>query len=304
MYMQWSQSLKRITTKRNLRHHQIARVLCSNVWTVFWTSINPHLYLNTNLQRAMQQDGLLFLRENPHYIHEGLESICKYSDVRDQDAGCKQPSNYLTDISPVMEEDVGKTIRQSPSKSCYYSILFPIITRIIRLSLSSSTVPTSFKIAAVAPILNKFKCSHTQELPCYFQLIFPIQGPWKSGSKTTSLTQGYQWSSWDNVVHLPTAPFYWDCHPLRAKWSPMRSLDQKILVAMVVIDLSAAFDAVNHSILLHLLSKHYGIKRNTHAWLKSYLTDRRQFITIKGERSEEEGKCCDATQGSALGPNL
>ena len=41
-----------------------------------------------------------------------------------------------------------------------------------------------------------------------------------------------------------------------------------------------------------------------HAWISSYLTDRKQFITIKGERSKETLKDCDVPQGSILGPNL
>ena len=47
-----SQSLKIITSKRKLMHPQTARVLCSNVSTIFWTSINPHLYRNMNPQRS------------------------------------------------------------------------------------------------------------------------------------------------------------------------------------------------------------------------------------------------------------
>ena len=83
-----------------------------------------------------------------------------------QDAGCKQLSNYLTNFAPVTEEDVGKFIMHSASKSCCLDPVptqivkqcldtLPIITLIINLSLSSLTVPTFFKIAAVAPPLKK-----------------------------------------------------------------------------------------------------------------------------------------------------
>ena len=82
------------------------------------------------------------------------------------------------------------------------------------------------------------------------------------------------------------------------------ALDRKQCVAMVMIDLSAAFDTVNHDILLHRLSERYGIKGNVHKWLQSYLTGRKQFVTIKGERSSEISKHCDVPQGSVLGPNL
>ena len=48
IYTELLNKVKGVTTKRKLRHPEIARVLCSNVSTVFLTSINPHLNLNMN----------------------------------------------------------------------------------------------------------------------------------------------------------------------------------------------------------------------------------------------------------------
>ena len=73
---------------------------------------------------------------------------------------------------------------------------------------------------------------------------------------------------------------------------------------MVCLDLSAAFDTVHHETLLNRLSQRYGIKETAHTWLRSYLINRQQFITIKGERSELQKKSCDVPQGSVMGPNL
>ena len=86
------------------------------------------------------------------------------------------------------------------------------------------------------------------------------------------------------------------------------SLDQNQCVAMMINDdwSISSFCTVNHSILLHQLqlSECYGIKGYAHTWLKYYLTDRRQFITIKGERSKKQAKFCDVPQGLALCLNL
>ena len=73
---------------------------------------------------------------------------------------------------------------------------------------------------------------------------------------------------------------------------------------MVMLDLSAAYDTVNHATLLDRLFRRYGIRDNAHAWVSSYLKDRRQFVIIKGERSDEKVKDCDVPQGSVLGPTL
>ena len=82
------------------------------------------------------------------------------------------------------------------------------------------------------------------------------------------------------------------------------ALDRQECVMMAMLDLSAAFDTVNHETLLNRLFTRYGIRGMAHNWLKSYLTDRRQFVTIAGEQSEEHQKDCDVPQGSILGPYL
>jgi hypothetical protein len=79
---------------------------------------------------------------------------------------------------------------------------------------------------------------------------------------------------------------------------------RKECVLMAMLDLSAAFDAVHHKTLLDHLSVHYGITDNAYAWIKSYLTDRKQFVSIQGHRSQERSKDCDVPQGSVLGPNV
>ena len=82
------------------------------------------------------------------------------------------------------------------------------------------------------------------------------------------------------------------------------ALDEKKCVVIVIIGLSTAVDMVNHAILLQRLTQHYRITGSAHAWLRSYLTERKQFVTIKVEQSEVQNKYCDVPQGSVLGSNL
>ena len=84
----------------------------------------------------------------------------------------------------------------------------------------------------------------------------------------------------------------------------MTSFEKGQFTLRVFIDLSKAFDTVNHNILLHKL-EFYGIRGKCLSWFKSYLKDRQQFVSLG---SYENSICriitCGVPQGSILGPLL
>ena len=68
--------------------------------------------------------------------------------------------------------------------------------------------------------------------------------------------------------------------------------------------MSAAFDTVDHGILLERLEKTHGIKNSALRWIKSYLTDRTQTVVVHDIRSSTKQLVRGVPQGSVLGPVL
>ena len=71
----------------------------------------------------------------------------------------------------------------------------------------------------------------------------------------------------------------------------------------VYLDLAKAFDKVSNQRLLRKVSS-YGIKGNLLNWIESFLTDRQQYVTVKGHSSDWKDELSDVPLGSVLGPLL
>ena len=71
----------------------------------------------------------------------------------------------------------------------------------------------------------------------------------------------------------------------------------------VFVDLEKAFDTVNHNILLKKL-EHYVIRNIANRWFESYLSDRKQFVSLGCTYSNNLPITCGVPQGSILGPLL
>ena len=82
------------------------------------------------------------------------------------------------------------------------------------------------------------------------------------------------------------------------------AIDNNESVILLLLDLSAAFDTVDHSILLSRLRDRFGVNGTAAAWFESYLTSRTQFVRVNDCRSTQRSLERGVPQGSVLGPLL
>jgi hypothetical protein len=222
-----------------------------------------------------------------------------------------------SDFKPVtVVESVHKLIMASHNKSnkldpiptelvkAAGGLLAPLVTSIIQASLKEGHVPDLLKVALVSPIIKKtsLDCNNLKNYRPVSNLAFI--------SKLLEKVVACQLNE-HLVLNNALEPYQsayctgrsTESALLRVHNDIILALSDKRAVLLVLLDLSAAFDTVDHELLLSTLS-HLGIKDTVQQWFRSYLTNRVQHITLSNERSDSKSLTCGVPQGSVLGPVL
>lgn len=79
-------------------------------------------------------------------------------------------------------------------------------------------------------------------------------------------------------------------------------MDNQEVTLLVLLDFSAAFDTIEHSILLNVLEGDFEVSGTTLKWFDSFLSDHKQRVLISGKASDYFILNCGALQGSCMGP--
>ena len=145
-------------------------------------------------------------------------------------------------------------------KKCIDEIL-PSIVRLVNTSLRSGRFPDSFKEAAIRPILKKpnLQADKFQN----YRLVSNLQFVSKIIEK--EVMARLEEHIVDNNLHDPSQSAYKKCHStetalLKINNDILESLDRKHCTILVSLDLSATFDTVDYTILLHRLNNDFGIE--------------------------------------------
>ena len=221
------------------------------------------------------------------------------------------------DFTNVTPEDVKKIVMNTKATTCQLDpvptsflkvlidVLLPIWTTIANMSFKEGHFPDELKLALILPLLKKigldpeiFKhfrpvsnlayLSKLMERLAASQLLHHID--------IKGLHELYQ-SSYKKFHSTETAL-------LKIQSDILSALDNKKCVLLILLDLSAAFDTIDHSVLLSRLKADIGISGKVFQWFKSYLKGRKQALLIDGVRSALLDLLFGVPQGSVLGPLL
>ena len=227
-------------------------------------------------------------------------------------------SNLVFDsFAPVTEEDVRKVILSSKPTTCpldpiptpllieNLDILLPTITKFVNDSLVHSIFPEIFKSAVVRPLLKKSNLdkNNLKNYRPVSNLAFI--------SKIIEKLVLNQIFDHLNSHHLlsDNQSAYRPHHStesalLKVTNDILLSLDKGDVTVLTLLDLSAAFDTVDHEILFSTLQTHFGIFGTALSWFKSYLSNRTQSVFIDNQKSDSKILVFGVPQGSVLGPIL
>ena len=183
-----------------------------------------------------------------------------------------------------------------------HNICYPL-KEIINLSFATGVYPDKLKIAKVIPI---FKNKGDQLLVSNYRPISLLSNINKIFEKLV-FSRLYSFLTLHNCIYDLQFGFrakHSTNHALLSLTEMIReALDNSDFACGIFIDLQKAFDTVDHQILLKKL-EHYGVRGLANNWFRSYLTNRKQYVSVNGYNSTEQNMNYGVPQGSVLGPLL
>ena len=215
------------------------------------------------------------------------------------------------------EEEVLKIIKSTPNKSCdldpvptslvldCIGVLLTPITNIVNYSRQEGSFPSCFKTAHVTPLLKKAGLDRNilKNYRPVSNLSYISKLIEKAVTRQINEHIAREGISKENqsayrVFHSTETAL------LKIQNDIATSMNKGTAVGLVLLDLSAAFNTIDHSILFNCLQHWYDIDGVVLKWVQSYLISRKQRIRIDGHLSDAFQLPYGVAQGSVLGPQL
>ena len=303
-------------TKASFHRHRIAAADTKELFNIVDSISGSKKSLTKILPNDIETDNLPdvfanFFTDKIIKIRNSLQNVSSYVE------SSASPQCTLDTFEIFSLSEIHKIVSQMPSKSCELDpmptqlvkenidVLAPLLQRIVNSSFQSGVFPEQCKSAIVRPLLKKLgldpnilknyrplsNCSFLDKFmeKCAFMRL--------NSYLTTNNLYGKFQSAYREGHSTETAL-------LRVMNDVVLSLDVQHDVILVLLDLSAAFDTIDHDILLERLRSRYGICGKAHDWFETFLRGRTQRVSVGSMVSECHSLTYGVPQGSVLGPVL
>ena len=237
----------------------------------------------------------------------GHEFLPKFNDFS---------GNHLSEFSLTNHNEILDIIKESGIKTSpddilpsqilkeNLDIMIPIIVNLVNLSLQNGTME-GLKSADIAPLLKGVSLDHN--VFKNFRPVSNLQFIGKIVERVVLRRLNEHLKS--NRLNIPVQSAYkknfsTETLLVRLTNDILIASDMKSATVVLLLDLSAAFDTVEHNLLLTILEKEIGLTGTVLKWFRSFLTARTQRTRLGNAVSEEVIIMFGVPQGSVLGPVL
>ena len=229
-------------------------------------------------------------------------------------------TNRLTNFKMITDQDILSIINRTPPKSCeldpmpttllkvFKNVIAPHIKDIVNTSVVSGRFTRNIKQALLRPLLKKRGLDLTisnyrpvsnlayiskiiERVVCDELTLYTADSD-KIEKFQSAYKQGH---SMETVM-------------LKVKTDLLDAINQRKVVCLVLLNLSVAFDTVNHDHLLNHLKYRFGVVGTALAWFTDYLKGHTQRVALDGTPGQIQSNAvtlkCGVPQGSVLGPIL
>ena len=268
-------------------------------------------------QHHSSNDFMNYFTSKVDTIRDKIVTMQPSATVSHQTVHYRSPEEQFHSFSTIGEEELYKLVKSSKPTTCMLDpipskllkevlpeVIDPLLT-IINSSLLLGYVPKTFKLAVIKPLIKKPQLDPKElvnyrpisNLPFLSKILEKVvSSQLYSFLEKNGICEDFQ-SGFRPYHSTETAL-------LRVTNDLLLSSDRGCISLLVLLDLSAAFDTIDHTILLHRLEHFVGINGSALAWFKSYLYDRHQFVAVNEEVSYRSQVQYGVPQGSVLGPLL
>ena len=222
-------------------------------------------------------------------------------------------TSLMAQFRPIDLEKTKRLVLSAADKSCdldpvptsivkkNIDALAPVIQKIINTSISTGTVPGAFKTAIVRPLLKKpgLETVHKNYRPLSnlafvsklieHTVLEQLEVHYKQNDLEDKMQSAYRphHSTETAILHIVN--------------DILRAISDRKVVCLAMLDLSAAFDTIDHNILLHRLEHEQGVTDSCIEWIESYLRNRTQRVKVSNSISQEARIDDGTVQGSQMG---